>query len=71
MKAAFLLLILIRIFLSVSSEEATVYICNSSGAKKYHYKKHCRGLSNCKAPIKQVSLTDAKKRGRTLCGWED
>ena len=48
-----------------------VYICNSSGAKKYHYKKNCRGLSNCKKEVKEISLEAAKDRGRTLCGWED
>lgn len=71
MKFILLLLISIAIVAPNSSEESTVYICNSNGAKKYHYKKHCRGLSNCKAPIKRISLTDARKRGRTLCGWED
>ncbi|MCX2681763.1 hypothetical protein OOZ15_17550 [Galbibacter sp. EGI 63066] len=48
-----------------------VYICNSANGKKYHYKKTCRGLNACKAKIKKLSLKDAKKRGKTLCGWED
>jgi len=53
------------------STSENVYICNSSGAKKYHYKKKCRGLSNCKKEIKEVSLERASELGRTLCGWED
>lgn len=52
--------------------ETYVYICDSDGAKKYHYSKNCRGLSNCKHTIKKVTLADAKKKGKkTLCGWED
>jgi hypothetical protein len=48
-----------------------VYICKGKYSKKYHYKKDCRGLSNCSTDIYKVSLSDAKKIGRTLCGWED
>jgi len=52
--------------------ETYVYICNSSGAKKYHYLQSCRGLNACKHEIKKVSLSDAKSVYRlTLCGWED
>lgn len=52
--------------------ETKVYICDSEGATKYHYKKDCRGLNNCKHTIRYVSLDDAKKKGKkTLCGWED
>lgn len=52
--------------------ESTVYICNSTTAKKYHYKKSCRGLNACNHDIKSVSLSDARdKYSRTLCGWED
>ncbi len=44
--------------------------CDSSGGKKYHYSKSCRGLSNCQHEIIKVTLEEAKKRGKTLCGWE-
>ena len=54
---------------SISSEE--VYLCDSKGGKKYHFKKDCRGLSACKAPIKKLSLADAKKMGKEICGWEN
>jgi len=54
-----------------SEKQDSVYLCDSSGGKKYHYSKDCRGLSNCKHKIIKVSLTEAKKRGKTLCGWED
>lgn len=48
-----------------------VFICNSKGGKKYHFKKNCRGLTACKAAIKKLALTDAKKLGKEICGWED
>ncbi|WP_116789003.1 hypothetical protein [Flavobacterium psychrotrophum] len=48
-----------------------VYICDSKGGKRYHLSKDCRGLSNCKAEIKKVTLTAAKESGKTLCGYED
>jgi hypothetical protein len=49
----------------------SVYICNGKSSKKFHYKINCRGLSNCSTKIELVSLADAKKLGRTVCGWED
>jgi hypothetical protein len=48
-----------------------VFICNSKNGKKYHFTKNCRGLNACKASIKELSLADAKKIGKTICGWED
>lgn len=50
--------------------ETSVYLCDSSGGKKYHHNKSCRGLSNCQHEIIKVTLEEAKKRGKTLCGWE-
>ena len=57
--------------LALVSLEKSVFICDSQNAKKYHYVKDCRGLNACKASIKKLSLEDAKKLKRTLCGWED
>lgn len=48
-----------------------VYICKGKGSKRYHYDKHCRGLSRCSTKIYEVSLSKAKEMDRTLCGWED
>jgi hypothetical protein len=48
-----------------------VYICNSKGAKKYHLKEFCRGLSACKHEVVKVTLKEAKEKGLDLCGWED
>ncbi|MEC3965251.1 hypothetical protein [Flagellimonas halotolerans] len=53
------------------SLDTNVYVCMGKGSKKYHYRKNCRGLSNCSTKIYQVTLAKAKEMGRTLCGWED
>jgi hypothetical protein len=51
--------------------ETKVYLCGSTGAKKYHYKENCRGLNACKHEIVKTSLSKAQTYGLTLCGWED
>lgn len=65
------ILFLFILFTSFNSIESDVYICVSKGAKKYHYYKSCKGLSNCKHTIKKVSLSEAQGIGLSLCGWED
>lgn len=54
-----------------TSIDTNVYICKGPQSKKYHYKKDCRGLSRCSTDTYKVTLAEAKKIGRTLCGWED
>lgn len=56
---------------SLLDDQQEVFICPSKNGKKYHFIKTCRGLSNCQSPIKKISLTDAKRIGKTICGWED
>ncbi|NII84264.1 MULTISPECIES: hypothetical protein [unclassified Pedobacter] len=66
-----LLIIILFFFTNTTCKEnTTVYICNSAGAKKYHYTSSCRGLSNCTYKIIKVDIEKAKKDGKTLCGWE-
>lgn len=48
-----------------------VYVCGSTGAKKYHLKETCRGLSSCSHEITKIPLSKAQSYGLTLCGWED
>jgi hypothetical protein len=67
----FSIIFLLLLFASFNFSKSDVYICVSKGAKKYHYDKSCKGLSNCKHTIKKVSLSDAQDMGLTLCGWED
>ncbi|WP_418499217.1 hypothetical protein [Flagellimonas sp.] len=54
-----------------TSLDTNVFVCMGKGSKKYHYRKSCRGLSNCSTKIHEVTLAKAKEMGRTLCGWED
>lgn len=66
------LLLLILIFLtSFRPLETNVYICGSTGSKKYHLKENCRGLSSCRSEIVKKSLKQAQGLGLSLCGWED
>ena len=53
----------------INCNQITVYICDSRGATRYHYRSNCRGLSNCKHKIVSVPLEKAMK-DRTLCKWE-
>lgn len=72
---------ILLISLALLSSSATVYvptttyqdvfICASKNGKKYHFSSTCRGLNACKASIKKLSLSDARKKGKTICGWED
>lgn len=50
--------------------ESAVYICKGNYSKRYHYDKNCRGLSNCSTDIYKVTLDEAKRIGRTMCGIE-
>lgn len=66
-----LLLILGLLFLSnTSTNEKKVYVCTGGWAKCYHYDRKCEGLNQCGGTIKEVSLEDAKKMGRSKpCGY--
>ncbi len=45
-----------------------VYICTGGSATKYHSRKTCKGLGNCKGEISAVSMGTATSQGRTACG---
>ncbi|ABQ07855.1 MULTISPECIES: hypothetical protein [Flavobacterium] len=65
------LLLLFVFTVSFTPPPASVFICGSTGAKKYHLKENCRGLSSCRSEIVKTSLKQAQGLGLTLCGWED
>lgn len=44
-----------------------VYICTGGSATKYHSRKTCKGLGNCKGEVKAVSMSTATSQGRTAC----
>ena len=56
---------------STIGSDTYVYVCTGSSATRYHLAKDCRGLSYCSKEVVKITLSDAKKKGRTLCGWED
>ena len=49
------------------SSGASVYICTGKKAYSYHNNKNCRGLNNCQAEIKKVSMEYAKSINRKPC----
>jgi hypothetical protein len=71
MKKLLLLLLVVPLTSFTISADSDVYICKSANAKKYHLVENCRGLSNCKALVGKVKLSEAKNQGKTICGWED
>ncbi len=72
MKNLFLLSLTVLLSWSASPiTQSNVYLCDSSGGKKYHFSKNCRGLSNCQHEIIKVTLKKAQSLGKTLCGHED
>ncbi len=44
-----------------------VVICGGSYSKKYHKDSNCKGLSNCKGGLYEVSKSEAVNKGRTAC----
>jgi hypothetical protein len=57
---------------SIASAEASkVYVCKSTGAKKYHFNENCRGLKQCTHEVVTMSVKEAEGKGLGLCGWED
>jgi len=67
----YILLLLIIFCTSFRPPEANVFICGSTGAKKYHYNENCRGLGSCRHGVVKTPLKQAQSLGLTLCGWED
>jgi hypothetical protein len=48
-----------------------VYICKSTGAKKYHYDQYCTGLKRCTHTVEKTTKKAAEALGLGLCGYED
>ena len=49
------------------NEAKVVYICTGGSATRYHASKNCKGLSNCGGAIREVTIEQAEKMGRTPC----
>ena len=54
----------------ITSQNNQVFLCNSPNGERYHFTQNCRGLKACKHEIIKVSLSEAKRKGKTQCGWE-
>ncbi|MBI9036194.1 MAG: hypothetical protein JEZ03_17175 [Bacteroidales bacterium] len=79
MKKQLLILLFLSLFLSCNQSttknktkentqtEQTVFICDSEASYAYHKNKNCRGLKRCKADVKEIKLSTAKKKGRKPC----
>ena len=70
MKTLLLLFVLFSNSKCPTTPTTFVYICDSPSAKKYHLKENCKGLRSCQHRIVKITLEQAKRRGKTLCGWE-
>ena len=65
-------LILLLLLVNSGCKDANmVYVCDSRGAARYHYKEKCRGLSNCTYRVVKITEGEAKAQGKTLCHWEN
>lgn len=63
-------LFLVCSVIACNTASTVVYLCDSTGARRYHYRQDCRGLKNCNYQIRQTTIEEAREKGKTLCGWE-
>lgn len=66
MKGLYLFLLLVVTAGFAPAEK--VLICISTGASKYH-SHYCQGLKKCTHKVEEVSITEARNRGYTACGY--
>ncbi len=50
-----------------STEKGVVYICTGLNARKYHSSPDCRWLENCSGEIKEITIEEAQRQGKTPC----
>ncbi len=46
-----------------------VYVCNGRYAKRFHNDENCKGLRNCRAGIRVMTIEEAEDLGKTPCGY--
>lgn len=71
MKLFFTILLVSALTYSGNVAPKYVYICNGANSKAYHYSPNCKGLQRCSKETEKITLEDAKKKGRKLCGYEN
>lgn len=47
------------------NEARGIYICTGLNAKKYHSSPECRWLENCSGEIKEITIEEAQRQGKT------
>lgn len=50
-----------------NNQSSYVYVCMGQYATVYHSSSSCKGLDNCHADIKSVTLETAQNMGRRPC----
>ncbi len=50
-----------------TDSNSKVWVCTGGSSKRYHAYSNCKGLSNCRASIEEISLQEAESMGRTPC----
>ena len=53
---------------SSTAPSGQVFICDSKGGTKYHTQRTCGALQQCKSEIVRVTVQEAMRRGKDLCG---
>jgi len=56
--------------LAAAATSEIVYVCESSGAKKYHYNENCHALKRCRNTVAPMKRKEAENIGLGLCGFE-
>lgn len=70
MKQLIVVLLGTLLYQAEPSKKKEVYICNSPNGKRFHYTENCEGLQNCTHKIEKITLKEARKAGKTRCGYE-
>ena len=50
-----------------TDSNSKVWVCTGESSERYHAYSDCRGLSNCRASVEEISLQEAESMGRTPC----
>lgn len=54
---------------SEPQDTAKVFVCTGPTAYACHLIQDCDGLQKCNGTIKRITVKEAKKQGRKLCGY--
>lgn len=50
-----------------TDSNSKVWVCTGGSSKRYHAYSNCKGLSNCRASVEEISLQEAESMERTPC----